>query len=49
VTDYLLYGEWAPSVIQINGKYRMIYCQTDPLDALHGLAIAIHPPEPFEF
>jgi hypothetical protein len=44
LTQFLLYGEWSPSVIKGDDEYHMIYAQTDPLDTLSGLAIAINPP-----
>jgi len=44
ITEYTLYGEFAPSVIHYKDGYRMIYGQTEPLDVRHGLGIAVSPP-----
>jgi len=43
VTQYVVYGESAPSVIKKGNAYRMIFAQTDLLGAQQGLAIAAHP------
>ncbi len=42
LAPYVVYGEWSPSVIEMDGKYCMIYAQTDPLDMQAGLAIAVN-------
>lgn len=43
VTEYVAYGEAAPSVIKKGNAYRMIFAQTDLLGTQQGLAIAAHP------
>ncbi len=44
LTDYMIYSEYAPSVVRLDAQnYRMIFAQSDPLDTLHGLAVAVQP------
>jgi hypothetical protein len=43
VSQYLIYGESAASVIRLGNTYRMMFSQTDLLDAKQGLAVAVHP------
>lgn len=42
-SQYIVYGEFAPSVIKKGNSYRMIFSQTDILEAKQGLALAVHP------
>ncbi len=46
ITKYLLYGEFAPSVLKKGDKYWMIFVQTDPLGAVQGLALAYNDGSP---
>lgn len=43
LSAYLLYGEWAPSVIKNNGKYYMLFAQHEPMNLVQGVGIAVHP------
>jgi len=43
ISNYILYGEFSPSVIKRGDQYRMIYGQTDSMYNIQGLAIAVCP------
>lgn len=46
ITKYLLYGEFAPSVLKKGENYWMIFGQTDPLGEVQGLALAYNDGSP---
>jgi len=45
LSKYLLYSEFTPSVVRLGEKYWMLYSQIEPMDAKHGLALAVNKPD----
>jgi hypothetical protein len=41
--QYIVYGEFSPSVVKNGNSYRMVFAQTDLLESKQGLALAVHP------
>lgn len=43
VSQYIIYGESAPSVVKTGNVYRMLFCQTDIIGMKQGIALAVNP------
>ncbi|NLH47531.1 MAG: hypothetical protein GX444_02895 [Myxococcales bacterium] len=43
VSQYIVYGESAPSVVKTGNAYRMLFSQTDILGTKQGIALAVNP------
>ncbi|MDP8222275.1 MAG: hypothetical protein P9L99_02865 [Candidatus Lernaella stagnicola] len=42
-SQYITYGEFAPSVIKKGNSYRMVFGQTDLVESNQGIGLAVHP------